>query len=96
MKCKVGDMAIIIGVRDPRCAANIGVPVTVLGPLPTDGEPEWVVEPARPLLLFCEFAPSLPPVLQLDNRAWVLDRHLMPITGLPLDEEVKDDMLQPA
>ena len=71
MKCKVGDMAIIIGVRDPRCAANIGVPVTVLGPLPTDGEPEWVVEPARPLLLFCEFAPSLPPVLQSDNRAWV-------------------------
>ncbi len=80
MNCKIGDIAIIIGVRDERCSANIGAMVTVLDRVLTDGPLEWKVgNPSRPLLLFSEMFPDWPVAEGKQEWAWALDRHLMPI-----------------
>ncbi len=82
MTCKPGDIAIIIGVRDERCSANIGALVTVKSQVLTDGPLEWmVVNPSRPLLLFSELFPELPVCEAQQEWAWALDRHLMPVSS---------------
>jgi hypothetical protein len=88
MNCKPGDLAIV--VRD-EFTENIGrvVEVKSVGVHSTD-LPAWkVVAHGTPLrILWIDRAPET----YLDFEAEAYDADLMPISGVPLNDEVTDDL----
>lgn len=87
MNCKPGDLAIL--VRDP-VAANIGRIVEVVGP-PTCllDAPAWhVVSTGMPMIVL-NVDTRLP---YHDNEGDVYDADLVPVSGLPLTDDIPDEV----
>jgi hypothetical protein len=94
MNCKPGDLAIVVA---SRCVENIGRIVEVLRPAIRGVEfdsrapdvPTWLVKADRPLGVR-GFISGLPrdPMLK---RAYA-DHCLRPITGLPITDDIKDEV----
>jgi hypothetical protein len=88
MNCKPGDLAII--VRDP-CPENIGRIVEVRAPaLYLQDAPAWwckaLGEPLSVMLI------EDPKQIFLDHQGDVYDTDLMPINGLPITDDVTDEV----
>jgi hypothetical protein len=99
MNCKPGDLAYVI--RAETTPEMIGMVVTVLR-MAIDGEevcgrrfavmePGWVVE-ANSLIP----ARGCDGILRHLKRRAVADRNLRPISGVPVNDEVTDDIKEPA
>lgn len=89
MNCKPGDLAYI--VRDPY-PENVGRVVRVIGPAerPEDG-PEWDCESCGAPLRVLD--PARPWVLAVDVRFDCYDADLRPISGVPVHDEVCDEVM---
>lgn len=92
MNCQFGDLAIVIA-DEPGCEKNIGRIVKVekvcLSGLP-DG-PWWFVRPLGPAKWMC-YSPELDrgvATVHEMTRISIQDRCLRPVSGLPLNEAVK-------
>lgn len=87
MNCKPGDLAII--VRDP-IVENVGRVVGVVGvPECLIDAPAWSVEAVGGPLVVINIDSGL---AYRDTRGGVYDADLLPITGIPVDDEVKDEV----
>jgi hypothetical protein len=99
MNCRPGDLAYV--VRAEVTPEMIGIVVTVLRPAIhaeiVDGihyqvtEPSWVVESGSSIP-----ARSNDGILRVVKRRVVMDRLLRPISGVPVNDEVTDDIKEPA
>lgn len=90
MNCKPGDLAICIRVLDSRLSENIGRIVTVIGPsdYSEDGYRNyWNVE-ARAPGVKCWNGKDFITV----THCVIRDSNLRPISGVPLNDEVTDDL----
>jgi len=92
MNCQPGDLAIVVD-DEPGCEKNIGRLVQVEGvclwDLP-DG-PWWIVRPLGPARWMC-YSPELDrgvATIHKTTKISIEDRCLRPVSGLPLEEAVK-------
>ena len=89
MNCKPGDLAIVIKSDYP---ADIGMIVRVVGPAADawvhDDVPEWLVESDR-ISVVADYDTGTEK-LSLDFD--IPDAWLRPISGLPVDEETRDEV----
>jgi serine acetyltransferase len=92
LNCKVGDLAIVL--RDPF-PENIGRVVSVGGPavFVTDA-PAWRCEVKGAPVRIIEI--ERPWESYFGNEAEIYDADLMPISGVPVDEDVTEDLREPA
>lgn len=105
MNCKPGDLAIVIGAR--LTPEIIGAIVEVIGPacdgqifrsinglrvtLKTEGRMTWVVRSDRPLMWRMDSGREL-----YFSELPASDRMLRPVSGLPITDEVTEDLKEPA
>lgn len=80
-RCKVGDLAYLIYSEAPE---SIGAVVEILRPMPLRrGLPNWRVRSLKPLR-------TIRGRYLMEGN--VLDQNLRPITGLPIDEETREEL----
>ena len=82
MNCKPGDLAIIIGASWPETLPNIGRICTVVS-ASGDSEWSWLCKGDRP---FMDGTGAITEVLM------VRDADLRPISGLPITDDIKDEV----
>lgn len=88
MNCKPGDLAYI--VRDPY-PENVGRVVRVIGPNAHAGGPEWDCESCGAPLRVLD--PARPWAFAIDARFDCYDADLRPISGVPVEDEVCDEVM---
>jgi hypothetical protein len=89
MNCKTGDLAIVI--HQSEAAPNVGRIVEVIewaGERGTGRWPCWVVKATSPMNAFKPLTNE--PTKSLEGI--IPDAWLRPISGLPLDEETRDEV----
>lgn len=87
MNCKPGDLAIL--VRDP-VASNIGRIVEVIGPATClTGAPAWHVASKGAPMVVLNVRTRIP---FLDTRGDVYDADLVPVSGLPMTDEIVNEV----
>jgi hypothetical protein len=91
LNCKVGDLAVIVSNAHP---SNIGHIVEVLRPCPACEladplVPEWECRMFSPLegWIWFDDGSEIP-----HDEVDIQDRELRPISGVPVDDEVTDDL----
>ncbi len=85
MNCKPGDLAYLVRVDDPRFSENIGRVVTVTRLAGVED---------------CWWVDALPPGLLgyrdgnfgYSTEGWVRDSNLRPISGVPVTDDVRDEV----
>lgn len=104
MNCKPGDLAIIVTATDPRnvgriveclkLAANGETRKSAAGEcaVNTGGEPVWLIR--CPSKMFTSNVNRKTGTVRkyLDHEGWINDSKLRPVTGLPIDDEVTEDL----
>jgi len=92
MNCKPGDLAII--VRSRLAPENIGRIVEIVRRRSTETEkegPEWLVRCDRNMVERWEHG-----FVRLVTERFYLDACLRPVSGLPVEDEVTEDLKEPA
>ncbi|MDR6393038.1 hypothetical protein [Paraburkholderia phenoliruptrix] len=84
MNCKPGDLAYIVKSGRPE---TIGVIVEVLEPLIHGSTPMWRVRALRPVKKYSG---------EFGCEGNIEDDRLRPISGVPVNDEVTDDIKEPA
>ena len=94
MNCKPGDLAVMTHVKDAAMAPNVGQIVEVIRFSHDDREfgPRWWVRVIG-LGRICDMGTIR---TEVRPEGTFPDRYLRPITGLPLDEDVSEDLKVPA
>jgi hypothetical protein len=84
MNCKPGDLAYIVRSARPE---TVGVVVEVLEPITHRGTPMWRVRAVRPVKKMNG---------DFGYEGDIEDDRLRPISGVPVNDEVTDDIKEPA
>lgn len=88
MNCKPGDLAIIIRAH---LSENVGAIVEVIAPCEYFGEGYWHCRSCTPRRGVIGDR-----VVSAAKEHSILDAWMRPISGVPVDDEVKDDIKEPA
>ncbi|HDR9497077.1 TPA: hypothetical protein QDC06_000264 [Burkholderia cepacia] len=93
MNCKPGDLAIIVNGRFPEEIGRIVEVLRLAAPgidfHPDALSPAWIVKSDRPLPIFLHKANE---IHSWANENPVADARLRPVTGLPITDDIKDEV----